>query len=319
MENFFLRVFIQTDCPADRPAASCACRQCACWVGRRNADRRGHVVYEIRGTYAGQKLNTVNSESPRPQGVVPRACVRRGVREVPERAGTMRRATRLIILGAASHVCCGQSLYHRDLDTKISAPGNGGRHHVHARPQAERREAPRPWFVSGGGAEESDDEPHTRWWRSRKRWAKRQAEKKAAEERVTAASSSASQMARKHVIAIQGLLRRLRRLLGIIVDATTLKRLRLLRQARQVRRSAVCFVCSMQSEKDTGQRSNPARAHVTHHVLMTYDIRSPGLSGQAFRLPRQRMQETCMNLSMISPNASMIGNHAIVRFCSKEQ
>lgn len=171
-------------------------------------------------------------------------CVHPGVREVPDKRGNMR-ATRLIILGAASHVCCGQSLYHRDFE-KISIPciGNNGRR-VYSRQQAERRrEAPRPWFVSGGGAEAAgDDEPPTRWWRSRKRWAKRQAEKKAAEERV-AASSSAAQIARKHVIAVQGLLRRLRRCLGMIIDIATLKRLRMLRQARQVlRRGMSCSSC----------------------------------------------------------------------------
>lgn len=168
------------------------------------------------------------------------------------------RATRLIVLGAASHVCCGQSLYHRDLDTICRPPGNG--RHVHSRPpQASRRgEAPPPsWLVSGGGAEETDDEPPTRWWRSRKRWAKRQAEKKAAEERQAASSSAVAQMARKHVIAVQGMLRRLKRLLGLILDIATLKRLRLLRQARQVRRPAVCFVCSMHSE------------YVLQHVLHT--------------------------------------------------
>lgn len=175
----------------------------------------------------------------------------RGVCDVPEKACTMR-ATRLLILGAASHVCCGQSLYHRrDFDT-ISTPHKGNGRRMYSRPpQAGRREAPRSWFVSGGGAEEADDEPHARWWRSRKRWAKRRAEKKAAEEEHgAAASSGAAQMARKRVIAIQGMLRRLKRLLGFIVDITTLKRLRLLRQARQVGAPlwCVCFVCSMQSE-----------------------------------------------------------------------
>lgn len=147
------------------------------------------------------------------------------------REGDGMRASRLIILGAASRVCCGQSLYHRDFDT-IARPGSG--RHVHSRPQAEREASP-SWFVSSGGAGEADDEPPTRWWRSRKRWAKRQAEKKAAEEREAASSSAAAQMARKHVLAVQGMLRRLKRWLGLIVDITTLKRLRLLRQARQVR------------------------------------------------------------------------------------
>eukprot|EP00903_Cladosiphon_okamuranus_P010915 g10310.t1 len=147
------------------------------------------------------------------------------------------RATRLLILGAASHVCCGQSLHHPDaFDTTISTRQGGGSRRVYARPRrAGRSDSPRSWFVSGGGAaEEDDDEPHARWWRSRKRWAKRQAEKTAADdERHVKTASSTAQMARKHAIAIQGMLLRLKRLLGLIVDITTLKRVRLLRQARQ--------------------------------------------------------------------------------------
>lgn len=173
-----------------------------------------------------------------------RVCAPRGVRSVGEEVSM--RATHLIILGAAWQVCCGRSLYG-DFD-KISPRGR----HLHPGPQAnKRREAPRSWFVSGGGAEVEREGPPTRWWRSRKRWAKRQAEKKAAEEQKVAALR-ASQLARKHVLAVQGMLRRLRRLLGLIVDITTLKRLRLLRQARQVRRPSACFVASCSQSAAVG-------------------------------------------------------------------
>lgn len=185
-----------------------------------------------RGMYVCAKTGRENTQPHEAcwEGAGPGCGQRSG--EVEEQRCSMR-ATRFLVLGAASHVCCGQSLYNRDLEI-ISPPCNGRRVQSHSRPQQERRGAPRSWLLSGGGVEASDDETHTRWWRSRKRWAKRQAEKRAAEERVAATTSSAARMARKHVIAVQGMLRRLKRWLGLIVDITTLKRLRLLRQARQV-------------------------------------------------------------------------------------
>lgn len=158
------------------------------------------------------------------------------------------RAPRWVIFGAASHVyCCAQASFSRSngggLIGPNSAPhnssGNDYRYSPLSPKETQRREAARcSWFVTGGAtnpAVGAEDECHPRWWRSRKRWAKRQAEL-AAQEAAEVRPSLAQQIARKQVIVVQGVLRRLKRLLGAIVDITTLKRIRLLRKARQVRR-----------------------------------------------------------------------------------
>lgn len=155
------------------------------------------------------------------------------------------RASRWVIFGAASHVCCAQASSSSS-DVIIgpnSAPCASRDVHSHSPrspKEKERREVQWSWFVTGGGTNSAavEDERHSRWWRSRKRWAKRQAEM-AAEEATQGHRSLAEQIARKQVIVVQGLLRRLKRWLGAIVDITTLKRVRLLRKARQVRRVSV--------------------------------------------------------------------------------
>ncbi|CAM9712566.1 unnamed protein product [Ectocarpus sp. 13 AM-2016] len=85
------------------------------------------------------------------------------------------------------------------------------------------------FLIRGGASSEPFDESHpqSRWWRSRKRWAKRKAAELAAKE----AKESRTHAHTKHVIL--NLLRRLKRWIGVVVDFTTLKRLRLLRQARR--------------------------------------------------------------------------------------
>lgn len=295
MENFFFRVFIQTDAPPPTARRGVA----PLFAAALAAAIRGNVSDKCPGRY-GSKDEKMRNPHHR--------AAAQGVCEVPKKGASMR-ATRLIILGAASHVCCGQSLYHRDFD-KISPPGNGNGRHVRSRPQAERREAPRSWFVSGGGAAAAaDEESHTRWWRSRKRWAKRQAEKKAAEERV---ASTTGARCRKHVIAVQGMLRRLKRWLGLIVDITTLKRLRLLRQARQVRRRLGAYVlytpCSQSLVSIytacSACSSPPGSTQRSSHVS-SYGIRA--CLGW-LRLSQQKIQETLICLP-VSANAGVITTH----------
>lgn len=163
------------------------------------------------------------------------------------------RAPRLAVFGAASHICsCAQSSSSSNgIIGPNSAPCNRSSRDGYSTysplllpketQQQQGREAARySWFVTGGGGASSavaaEDECHSRWWRSRKRWAKRHQAQLAAKEAAEGRLSLAQQLARKQVIAVQGMLRRLRRWLGAIVDITTLKRIRLLRKARKVRR-----------------------------------------------------------------------------------
>lgn len=166
------------------------------------------------------------------------------------------RASRLVIIGAASHVCCAHALHCSSSSSRSSSGSSNVGPSAGAAAECQRRRSVRPsrqqqesgarwsWFVTGGGTTPAaaEDEPQTRWWRSRKRRARQQAEERAAAEGRSrgVTSGTVGQIARRHVVAVQGMLRRLRRWLVVLVDITTLKRLRLLRHARQVRRLSFC-------------------------------------------------------------------------------
>ncbi|CAN0191654.1 unnamed protein product [Pylaiella littoralis] len=154
------------------------------------------------------------------------------------------RAPRWVIFGAASHVCCcaqaslsssndiiGPNCLSACRDRRYRySPLSSAKE-----TQQKRKAARRSWLVTGGGTKSAvaaEGECHSRWWRSRKRWAKRQAEL-AAKEAAEGCPSLVQQIARKQVIVVQGMLRRLKRWLGALVDITTLRRVRLLRKARQ--------------------------------------------------------------------------------------
>lgn len=157
------------------------------------------------------------------------------------------KASRWVIFGAASHHVC--SAPASSLSSTCSLGRNPyccSRHSRHVKsPQSteekqERREARPSWFITGGSVTSSATEMdcRRRWWRSRKRRAALQAEL-AAKESAVDCRSLRKQVARKQVLVLQGMLRRLKRWLGFIVDITTLKRFRLLREARQVRLGSV--------------------------------------------------------------------------------
>lgn len=152
-----------------------------------------------------------------------------------------------ILLGAASQISCFQAVQFASIDQALrSVDLRGGRNN------ADVNERSGSGFWTGRWAQQQrehlsqqttsvdeDSSNPSRWWRSRKRRAALQAEMVAAE--VVKHHHRGNVQVRKHVVLALGVLRRLRRWLSVIVDITTLKRLRQIRQAKQVRKGT--YVC----------------------------------------------------------------------------
>lgn len=156
-----------------------------------------------------------------------------------------------ILLSAASQISCFQAVQSASINRALrNIDLRGGKSNADVdegsgsdfwtgRWAQHQREHPSQQTAS---VDEGSKHP-SRWWRSKKRRAALQAEMVAAE--VTKNNRRSSIQVRKHVVRALGVLRKLRRWLSVIVDITTLKRLRQIRQAKQVSTYAPSALCGV--------------------------------------------------------------------------
>lgn len=139
-----------------------------------------------------------------------------------------------ILLGAASQISCFQALQFASVERALRSVDLRGRSNA----DVDERTGSGYW--SGRWSQHREHvlqqtaseglKPPSRWWRVRKRWEAEQAELAAAE---VVEHHHRHVRVRKHVVLALGVLRRLRRWLSVIVDITTLKRLRQIRHAKR--------------------------------------------------------------------------------------
>lgn len=172
-------------------------------------------------------------------------------------------ALQLAAASAGSHISCvvafldpveDKNCYNKNINTNTNTPTTNAKRWAlaptsttsTATSQDCRRDFTRALFVSGGWRRrerlvenfDSSSSAVDGWgylgWRRRRRRAEKRATIEEGTREHDPVALSTSRRAEQHMLLVMDVLRRIRRLLGAIVDIATLKRLRQLRQAKKV-------------------------------------------------------------------------------------